>query len=311
MSQLLVLALIGVLLGACGPSDDTIKDIVDERIETTLAAIPEPSSVPTATPQPVLEMISVFLTAVPTFTPTPAPTFTPTPIATATPTPTSSTSAWQGIDFSEVYQRINRSVFYLELPSGHGSGWLVDQGLILTNAHVVSGLSTVVVRQSLNSPFSASVVAVDVLRDIALLQFDKAIQLDPKAKPLPIGEIPEESIAQSLLSLGYSDSAVKEDGTVGSAAANVGVLSQIIDFGPSSFGLNLMMDAPIDPGDSGGPVVNADGLVIGMARAVRVQTTGGQRVVGTFYAIHVDEIKIVLPLLKEHVRGNNDWTHRR
>jgi S1-C subfamily serine protease len=82
----------------------------------------------------------------------------------------------------------------------------------------------------------------------------------------------------------------------------VGVLSQIVDFGPNSFGLNLMMDAPIDPGDSGGPVLNADGLIVGMARAVRVQTTGGQRVVGTFYAVHADEIKTALPLLKKYLR---------
>ena len=53
-----------------------------------------------------------------------------------------------------------------------------------------------------------------------------------------------------------------DDGTVGSAAANVGVLSQVINFGAASGGLNLEMDAPIDPGDSGGPVLDSDGLVV-------------------------------------------------
>ena len=54
---------------------------------------------------------------------------------------------------------------------------------------------------------------------------------------------------------------------VGSPKANAGILSQITNFGAQSYGRNLEMDAPIDPGDSGGPVLNIAGEVVGMVRA--------------------------------------------
>jgi S1-C subfamily serine protease len=194
------------------------------------------------------------------------------------------------------------SVFLIETPTGSGSGWLIEPGLILTNQHVVAGYLNITVRQTLNPPFTARVLAVDSRKDIALLRFDPArAQLPLRAAPLPLGSISTRDIARSLLALGYSGSGVKGDGTVGSAAANVGVLSQIIDFGAHEFGSNLVMDVPTDPGDSGGPVLNGDGFVVGMVRAVQQRTSGGQRVVGTFYAVHVDELRAALPSLRQGI----------
>ena len=58
------------------------------------------------------------------------------------------------------------------------------------------------------------------------------------------------------------------------------------------------MDAPVDPGDSGGPVLDRNGMVIGISRAVVVATSSGQRVVGTFLAIAIDEVHRALPDLR-------------
>ena len=100
------------------------------------------------------------------------------------------------------------------------------------------------------------------------------------------------------MALGYSDDDRQSDGTVTTVSANIGVLSQIVELdGPVRYGQNLIMDAPIDPGDSGGPVVDSSGMVIGMNRAVQV-SSGSKRVVGTFLAIHVNEIIKVLPNLE-------------
>ncbi len=227
------------------------------------------------------ERLAEALTAVPMATPQPA----------ATPQ--------SAVDFNRLYRESRAAVFFIEIPDASGTGWLVEPGFIVTNQHVVAGYSTVRVRQALDPPFTARVVATDSLRDIALLRFNpETAPLNERARPFTLGDVNTNGIAQALMALGYSEGSVKEDGTVGGAAANVGVLSQLVNFGPQGQGLNLVMDTPSDPGDSGGPVLDVNGQVLGMVRAVRERTAGGQRVVGTFYAVHVDEIREALPTLK-------------
>jgi serine protease Do len=233
--------------------------------------------------------------------PTPTPLAlppTPTPIALSSiQVPQSPTSS--NVDFSQIHNDAWRAVFLIDTPRRKGSGWLIEPGLILTNQHVVGGFPRVTVWQSIDPPFIAEVVGTDSLRDIALLRFDPAqVELPPQTEPLPLGQISNDNIAESLMALGYSGARLNGNGTVGPAAANIGVLSLVADFGPGSYGRNLVMDTPVDPGDSGGPVLDANGEVVGMTRAVAEQTVGGQRVVGTFYAVHIDEILDSLPQLK-------------
>ena len=199
-------------------------------------------------------------------------------------------------DLSQVYQRAWPSVFYIEPEDGqHGAGWLLEPGFIVTAAHVVGDDEAVVIRQAAAPPFTAAVAGVDRRRDVALLRYRVGeVRLGEGAAPLPLGDADINDIAKDLLALGYSGSGVKPDGEVGSPKANVGILSQITNFGPYSYGRNLEMDTPIDPGDSGGPVLNAAGAVTGMARAAARRTPGGGQVVGTFYAVHADEIRAAL-----------------
>jgi len=171
---------------------------------------------------------------------------------------------------------------------------------------VVEGHSVVTIHQAVDPPFNATVIGTDSRRDIALLGFDplnvgfnslntsRLLSLSP----LDLGDIDPSDNAKPLIALGYSGTGIQEDGTVAVASVNVGVLSHLIGFGTNGLGTNLIMDAPIDPGDSGGPVLDGDGMVVGMTRAVREQTPSGQRVVGTFFAVHVDEIRDALPALK-------------
>jgi S1-C subfamily serine protease len=88
-----------------------------------------------------------------------------------------------------------------------------------------------------------------------------------------------------MMAMGYSGGLNPiEDGTVGPATANIGVLSGIVNFTLLDV-TNLVIDAAVDPGDSAGPVFNLDGEVVGMTRAAQVSSSSGQRVVGTFYAV--------------------------
>ena len=183
-----------------------------------------------------------------------------------------------------------------------GTGWLIEPGLILTNHHVVEGSIIVSVRQNQGSLFTARVRAIDEPRDIALLSFDVSQTfLDPMAKPIPTGDAYTSKIASSMMAMGYSGELTPlEDGTVGPATANIGVLSGIVKF--VFFDVNnLVIDAAVDPGDSGGPVLNLDGEVVGMTRAAQAYTGSGQRVVGTFYAVAWEEIRDALPNLKRGI----------
>ena len=199
-------------------------------------------------------------------------------------------------DLNRLYRETRASVFYIDPTDGqHGTGWLLEPGRILTVAHVVSEREQVIVRQATTPAFVASVEAMDELRDVALLRYDTdKAQLESGAEPLPLGDAGSDDIAKTLLALGYSSSGVKREGTVGSPKANAGILSQITNFGPDGYGRNLEMDAAIDPGDSGGPVLNANGEVIGMIRAAARRSASGGQLVGTFYAVHADEIRAAL-----------------
>lgn len=203
-------------------------------------------------------------------------------------------------NLSQVYQRTWPSVFYVEPEDGqHGAGWLLEPGCIVTAAHVVVDDETVVIRQAAAPSFTAAVAGLDRRRDVALLRYRVGeVRLGAGATPLPLGDPDINDIAKDLLALGYSGSGVKPNGEVGSPKANVGILSQITNFGPYSYGRNLEMDTPIDPGDSGGPVLNAAGAVAGMVRAAARRTPGGGQVVGTFYAVHADEIRAALGEIK-------------
>ncbi len=196
-------------------------------------------------------------------------------------------------DFRDVYRQVSRSVFLIETPNGRGSGWLIDSRLLLTANHLVAGHEEVVVRQAITDPFSATVLGRDSLRDLALLEVDEAVGIfhgiEGEPRTLKLGEISGKDITLPLLALGYSTGGVREDGTVGRAQANVGILSQIAK-GP--WGNILVLDVPIDPGDSGGPVLNPDGLVVGIVIGTQ------KRAIGAAFALNVSEIRAALPALK-------------
>lgn len=219
--------------------------------------------------------------------------------AAAAPTPAPLTPA-HAPDLSALYRQASPSVFYIDPTDGqHGAGWLLAPGQIVTAAHVVAGHDQVIIRQASSPTFVAVVAGRDERRDVALLRYDTtAAPLPPGADPLPLGDATIDDIARDLLALGYSGSGVKREGAVGSPKANAGILSQITNFGPDSYGRNLEMDAAIDPGDSGGPVLNTAGQVVGMVRAAARRAEAGGTVVGTFYAIHADEIRAALAEIK-------------
>lgn len=302
---------------ACGPGDLSIQATVDTKILTAVAAIPTatplalPTSLPTATPflipSPVPTPTAItFPTPLPTVTPVviPSPVPTPTPITIASPTPQPTatpqpTPTPQQIpDLSAVYEQNWTAVFYIETSQGHGTGWLVAPGEIITAQHVVGQSTSVTVRSAIRDAFPATVFARDSLRDVALITFNPSVVSLPGVTPIKLAASASNlPIGSPVLGLGYTVSGIRPDGRVGSPKAKAGIKSQIIGYGSDSLGQNVILDAPLDPGDSGGPLFSPAGELIGMARAA-VERTGSQRVVGVFYAVAVDEIADRLPALR-------------
>jgi len=309
-----IVAVATFALVACagGLSEEEVQLRVDAGVATALAAIPgpptpqpTPTPAPTATPgvPPTPQPAATPQPAsTPAPAPTPQPTSTPAPVATPqpaatpqpTPTPAPTATPQPTALLADVYQQSHAAVFFVDTPGKTGTAFLFEPGLLLTNQHVIAGNSIVTLWSDEGISIPGTVVASDALRDIALIRINPSATT---AIPLKLADsIGHNALALPLLAIGYSNTDVNGGG-VGPAGANVGVLTRLITVN-ASLGEGFEMDAPVDPGDSGGPILNRNGEVIGISRAVVIATSAGARVVGTFLAIAIDEVHRALPGLR-------------
>ncbi|OGV39695.1 MAG: hypothetical protein A2020_08700 [Lentisphaerae bacterium GWF2_45_14] len=151
-----------------------------------------------------------------------------------------------------------------------GSGCIVDQtGLVLTNSHVIEGAERLNITLSDGRTFTASIVADDPANDLALLKIVTEYQKDSwgavkMAEPgdLLLGET--VIMAGNPYGLGSSISA----GILGAIGRKVVYKGKIV------FNDILQVDAPIYPGNSGGPLINLNGEMIGISTAVHRNAPG-------------------------------------
>ncbi len=153
---------------------------------------------------------------------------------------------------------------------GIGSGFLIDTaGHILTNAHVVDGASTVEVVLGAGNTVQAKVAGTDTVNDLAV------ITVDPSAvaniTPLKLGNSDTVKVGQMAVAIG---SPYGLDDTV-----TVGVISGLnrTISGSGATGM-LQTDAALNPGNSGGPLLDVDGNVIGINTAVEADSSGATRI---------------------------------
>ena len=175
--------------------------------------------------------------------------------------------------------------------SGQGTGMVLDtQGDILTNAHVVADARTLSVQVfGQTSVSQAKVLGVDTADDVALIQ----IQNPGKLTPIPLGSSAGAQIGDPVVAIGNA---------LGLAPGGPTVTSGIISGLGRSLSTNterltglLQTDAALNPGNSGGPLADASGKIIGMNTAV---STDGQ---GVGFAIPIDKIT---PLIDQLKKGN-------
>jgi serine protease Do len=170
--------------------------------------------------------------------------------------------------------------------SGSGSGFIIDPtGYILTNYHVVEGADRLTVTLGDGRAFRATVVGIDPAIDVALLRI-------PAREPLPVAPLGRSEtlrVGEWVCAIGNPLGYVH--------SVTVGVVSflgrKIFD---RSLDALIQTDAAITFGNSGGPLINSRGEVVGMATAISTAASN----IG--FAIPIDQIVAVLPQLQEHGR---------
>lgn len=170
------------------------------------------------------------------------------------------------------------------VPRGVGSGFIISaDGYILTNNHVVEGANEIFVTMTDGKEFPAEVIGTDPRTDIALIKIDAK-----DLSPLPIGDSRQLKKGQWVLAIG---SPFGLDSTVTS-----GIVSAINrdtgDYLPF-----IQTDVAVNPGNSGGPLLNLSGQVVGVNSQI-VSRSGG--FMGISLAIPIDEAMRVVEQLKSH-----------
>jgi serine protease Do len=155
-----------------------------------------------------------------------------------------------------------------------GSGFIVSpDGIILTNAHVVDGASEVTVKLTDRREFKARVVGIDRPTDVAVLRV--------KANGLPVARLGESvpvHVGEWVLAIG-APFGFENSATAGIVSAKARALPD------ESYVPFIQTDVAVNPGNSGGPLFNLQGEVVGINSQIYSQTGGYQ---GLSFAIPID-----------------------
>ncbi len=175
--------------------------------------------------------------------------------------------------------------FYGPVPQqGQGSGFILDkQGHILTNNHVIDNAQRVEVTLSDKHKYKATVVGVDKGHDLALLQINNA----PDLQPATLSESTSLTVGQRVYAIGNPFGL--------SGTMTRGIISAIRSLrGPANSPIEdaIQTDAAVNPGNSGGPLLNSRGEVIGITTLIA--NNGADQSSGIGFAIPINTAKAVI-----------------
>ncbi len=184
-----------------------------------------------------------------------------------------------------------------------GSGIVIDyngQKVILTNAHVVNGATSIRVMSTTGKTWTAKVIGKDDTLDVAVLK------LDGDTSGLPTAQLGDSSAVK------LGDWAIAIGNPLGlSNTVTMGIISAPDRDIPKPNGVGyyyhmIQTDAAINPGNSGGPLVNAQGQVIGINTAI-LRESGNVPIEGINFAISIDPVKEVLGQLMATGKVTRAW----
>ena len=187
--------------------------------------------------------------------------------------------------------------------AGLGTGFIVRaDGLIVTNAHVVAGATSISVMLRDGKTYPATLVGTDETNDLAVLRV-KATNL-PVA---PLGDSDSLLVGEWAIAIGNPYGFMlgnSEPSVTAGVISGVGRNLVARGEGTSAYFDMIQTDASINPGNSGGPLVSADGEVVGVNSSI-YSNSGGS--IGLGFAIPINRARRVAQDLVEHGRVRRPW----
>ena len=241
-----------------------------------------------------------FLNETPTATVSQAPTPTLAPLSGST----ASTLDLQNRLIS-IYNQVNPGVVSIFVSSstagGLGSGFVYDvQGHIITNAHVVQNMTTFEVDFPSGLKATATVVGIDLDSDVAVLKVDLP---STDLVPLSLGDSGKVQVGQIAIAIGsplYNYNSMTM-GIISAIGREMDSLHQTPTGTFYTTGNMFQTDAAVNLGNSGGPLLDINGNVIGINRAIETSsntaTTTQPGNIGISFAIPINIVKHVVPYL--------------
>ena len=259
---------------------------IDAKVKATvqaLAPVPStPSSRSVSTPASVsVRSFDSTATPMPTRLPEALPTPTPVPSPTAEPT---ATPLPKKLSVREVVQQSLPSIARVETGGGNGTGFIYEvrgqTAYVVTNAHVIQDAGRKVRLEVEDIEYEGQVLGVDETKDIAVLSVccGSFQSLQFSARGVELG--------QEVVAIGYAL------GLEGDPTVTRGVVSAIRH--STELNVNLIQtDAPINRGNSGGPMLSMDGLVVGM----NTSKISGAAIDAVGFAIVSQAVMVTAPAL--------------
>ena len=174
-----------------------------------------------------------------------------------------------------------------------GSGFIIDEkGIVITNNHVIEGAEDIIVRVNGDKEYNAIVLGADPLSDIAVLK------LDTKEKFIPVkfGDSDKARIGDWVIAIGnpFGLGGTVTSGIISARNRSIG-LTRYEDY--------IQTDASINTGNSGGPLFDMNGNVIGINTAI----LGRNGSIGIGFSIPSNSAKIVIDQLIEFGETKRGW----
>ena len=225
----------------------------------------------------------------------------PATVSSTVGRPATQIDSSESMDIAALLDTVRPSVVSIEvngnagggLFQGAGSGVVIsDDGLVLTNAHVINGAETITVRFFDGSSSDAALVGSFPDADVALVQVEDTEGLVPAT----LGDSSELQVGDEVVAIG---NALDLTGQPTVTRGIVSALDRQIDGEGTSLDNLIQTDAAINPGNSGGALVAADGTVVGIPTAI----IGDAQNIG--FAIEIDAVK---PLIEDIRAGNGEVT---